>query len=132
MSISTFLSHLFGGSPHIAVSAASKQTTAAVKAFGSSEAAKVIAALSTTDIGAAVKADVLTMQNASLSGAEKFAQVVSNTVPLVLKFVTGGGIAAVEADVLSITQGLVQTVYLDTASTTFGKIVGEFARLLGI
>ena len=132
MSIASFFSNIFGTVPHPAISAAPATTVAAVKTFANSESSKVIAGLKTTDIGEAVAADVAAMSSATLTGPEKFAAVVSNTVPLILKYASGGGIAAVEADVLGIAQGLVQEIYLDTASTSFGKLAAPLLRLLGI
>ena len=131
MSISTFFAHLFG-TQNAAVDAAPATTVAAVKAFGSSEASKIVAALKTTDIGAAVAADVAAVQSTNQTGEQKFAAVLSNTIPLIVKYASGGGITALEADVEGIARALVQEVYVDVADTGFGKIAGDFAKLLGI
>jgi hypothetical protein len=132
MSIKTFIHSIIGDNKHPALANAPATTVAAVKAFSHSETSKVVAALVATDIGAAVKADILAVKDHSLSGSQKFEKVVANTVPLLLKYATGGGIAAVEADVISIARALVQVVYTDTASTGFGKIAGELLKLLGV
>ena len=133
MSIKSFINSIFGSAQtHPAVAAAPATTVAALKAFGGSEAAKVVAALKETDIGTAVANDVSALTNSTLTGAQKFEQVVASATPLVLKYATGGGIAALEADVVGITRALVQTIYTDIADTGFGKIAGEFLKWLGI
>ena len=134
MSISTFLKSIFHASAptSTAVAAAPATTVAALKAFGSSEAAKVVAALKETSIGTAVANDVSALTSSTLTGEQKFEQVVASTTPMVLSYVTGGGIAALEADVIGITRSLVQTIYTDVADTGFGKIAADFLKLLGI
>ena len=135
MTIATFFKHIFGGSPDgalTAVSAASPAAVTAVKTFASSTAQQVIAGLKATDIGSVVAADIATVESTGLSGAAKFDQVVATTVPLILKYAEGGGIAAVEADVVGIAQGLVQTIYLDVQSTSFAKLATPLLKLLGL
>ena len=127
MSIASFLKGLLPA--HADAPAA---TVAAVKAFSGSEAAKIVAALKETHIGTAVANDVSALTNSTLTGAQKFESVVSTTIPLVLTYVTSGGIAAVESDVEGIAKSLVQTIYTDVADTGFGKIAAEFMKLLGI
>lgn len=136
MSIQSFFENIFGDTdlPSAAAVAAAPDTAiAAVKGFGESEATKVITALRQTDIGAAVAADISTVEgNSEMNPTEKFDQVVANTLPLVQKFVSEGGVPAAETDLLSITKGLVQMVYLDTASTSFGQLAAPMLKLLGV
>lgn len=135
MSIASFFEKLFSDLPDASAAAITTTPTVAitaVKTFAGSEASKIIAGLKTTDIGAAVIADIAVVESTDLTGAQKFEQVVANTAPLILKYVTGGGIAAVESDVLGIAQGLVQTVYLDVQSTSFAKLAGPLLKLLGL
>lgn len=135
MSLRTFIDHLFGidtAKSAAAVSNASASTVATVQSFAKSEGLKVVAALKETDIGTAVANDISAIQSHNLTGAEKFSTVLGNTIPLVIKFLDGGGVAALEADVEGIARSLVQSIYVDIADTGFGKIAGEFAHLLGI
>lgn len=103
-----------------------------VQAFAVSEADKAVAALKQTDIGTAVANDISAVSSQSLSGAQKFEAVLTNTLPLVLKFVTGGGLSAVEKDVEDIARSLVQSLYNDFKSTTASKIAGEVLHLVGL
>lgn len=135
MSIASFFSNIFG--PTVlttskAIAAAPATAITAVQTFGASETLKIVAALKETSIGTAVANDVSALTNSELSGAEKFAQVLTNTVPLVLELLSGGGVAAVEADVEGIARSLVQMIYTDVADTGFGKIAGGFLKLLGV
>ena len=134
MSIATFFENLFGASAEqtAAVAAAPETTATALKAFADSTASQVVAALKETHIGTVVANDVSAAESSTLTGSQKFEQIVSNTIPLVLEYVTGCGIAAVEADVEGIARSLVQVIYTDIADTGFGKIAGDFLKLLGI
>ncbi len=135
MSIASFFESIFGETPvptTAAISAAPETAIAAVKTFGASESLKIIAALKQTDIGTAVANDVSALMSSELTGAQKFEQVVASTVPLLLTYATGGGIAAVEADLTGIARSLVQAVYVDVADTGFGKVAGPLLKLLGV
>ena len=103
-----------------------------VAAFALSEADKVVAALKATDIGKAVADDIKTFSTHNLSGAEKFAAVLGNTIPLVLRYAASGGIAAVAKDAEDIARALVQQVFNDTKSTTAGAFASQLLKLLGI
>lgn len=104
----------------------------AVQTFALSEADKVVAALKTTHIGSAIAADIAAVSNKKLSGSQKFAAVLANTIPLVVTYATGGGIKAAADDVSDIARALVQSVFNDTKSTGAGKIVGDFLKLFGL
>lgn len=77
-----------------------------------SEPQKLVATLKTTSIGAAVTADIHTLKDSTLTGVQKFEQVVANTAPLILKYVTGGG-SAIVADAADVARELVQSLYND-------------------
>lgn len=133
MSIASFFETLFSSAPTPAQIAAPATAIAAVQSFAASEVSKVMTGLKmNTDIGQTIAACIISIDSENMTGAQKFASVVEDSVPLILKYVTGGGIVAVESDVLSIAQGLVQEIYLDTASTSFGKLAGPLLKLLGL
>ncbi|UAK25681.1 hypothetical protein [Sphingomonas nostoxanthinifaciens] len=88
----------------------------AVEQFALSETQKVVATLKTTSIGATVTADIKALEDSTLIGAEKFEQVVANTAPLVLPYVTGGGLASLAADAGDVARELVQSLYNDAAT----------------
>jgi len=130
MSLITEIESFFTKTASAEAPIVSATTATALKAFGSSTAAQAVALLKQTDIGTAVANDVSAVESTGQTGAEKFAAVLANTVPLVLKYITGGGIAALESDVVGIASSLVQTVYTDVADTGFGKIGAELVDLL--
>ena len=134
MSIKSFFATIFhpSNAQSAAIANAPVTTVAAIQAFAGSTAAQVIAGLKETDIGAAVANDISAIESSTMTGPEKFASVVENTVPLIVKYAAGGGVAALEADVEGIARGLVQTIYLDVQSTSFGKLAKQFLHLLGI
>ncbi|UAK24170.1 Pam3-gp28 family putative phage holin [Sphingomonas nostoxanthinifaciens] len=88
----------------------------AVEQFALSETQKVVATLKATSIGATVTADIKALKDSTLTGAEKFEQVVTNTAPLVLSYVTGGGLASLASDAADVARELVQSLYNDVAS----------------
>jgi hypothetical protein len=98
--------------------------------FAASEADKAVIAIKNTDIGKTVAADIAAVKDHSISNMQKFENVVSNTLPLVLHYVTGGGLSAVVSDVESLTRSLVQAVFNDTASTTAGKVAAEILSII--
>jgi len=121
MSIGSFFSKIFGS-----------KAGQSVQAFAMTEAQKAVAALSKTTIGATVAADIASLTNSSLSGAEKFAQVVGNTAPLLASFLTQGGVATAVADAEDVARQLVQSLYNDLQSTKAGSVAKSILALLGI
>lgn len=122
MSIGSFLAKIFGS-----------KAGQSIKAFALTEAQKAVAALKTTPIGAIVAADIAALQNARLTGAQKFELVVTNTMPKVVALVSTPGAIAIEvADVESVTRELVQSVFNDAASSKAGSIARLILALLGI
>jgi hypothetical protein len=104
---------------------------AASEGFVMTEVQKAVAMLKATSIGATVAADIAAIENKSLSGVEKMATVVSNTVPLIINYLARGGIKAVEVDVLSLAKELSQSVFNDFKSTSAGKIAADILKLFG-
>jgi hypothetical protein len=100
-----------------------------VTTFAATEADKAVIALKSTDIGATVAADIASVKDNALTGSQKFEAVLANTLPLVLKYVTGGGLSAVVTDVEDIARSLVQSVFNDTASTKAGKVAADILGL---
>jgi hypothetical protein len=105
---------------------------AEVSSFAMTEAGKAVAILKTTEIGKAVAADIAAVSNKRLSGSQKFEKVVASTAPLIVKYVTGGGFAAVEADVVDIARNLVQSVYNDFKSSTAPNLAKAILKIVGI
>ena len=112
--------------------AALKAAGHSVQTFAISEAEKAVIALKQTDIGAAVANDIQAIASKDLTGPQKFEAVLANTLPLVLKFATGGGFAAVEKDVEDIARSLVQAVFNDVKSTTAGSVAGAILHAIGL
>lgn len=101
-----------------------------VQPFVLSEAQKAVALLKQTDIGLTVMSDIQAVASKQLTGVQKFEQVVANTAPLVLKYVTGGGVSAVLADVSDIARELVQSLYNDFTSTKASSIAMDLLAVL--
>ena len=114
----------------------SSQQLAAIKAEAASlalsEASRAVAALKQSEIGNVVAKDIMVMSASNLTGVQKFEKVVANTAPLLVKYVTGGGFAAVEADVMDIARNLVQSIYNDVRSKTAPNIGKAILKLLGL
>lgn len=94
-----------------------------------SETAKAVLALKQTPIGAAVANDIEAISSKDLTGAEKFEAVLANTVPLVVSFLTGKGLAVALDEIEDIGRALVQSVFNDFKSTTAGKVASLILRL---
>jgi hypothetical protein len=114
----------------------SSKQLAAIKAEAASlalsEASRAVAALKQSEIGNVVAKDIMVMSASNLTGVQKFEKVVANTAPLLVKYVTGGGFAAVEADVMDIARNLVQSIYNDVRSKTAPNIGKAILKLLGL
>ena len=87
-----------------------------------SETAKAVLALKQTEIGAAVASDIEAISSKDMTGAQKFEAVLANTLPLVLSFLSGKGLAVALDEIEDIGRALVQSVFNDFKSTTAGTI----------
>lgn len=97
-----------------------------------SQVDQAVAALKATEIGATVAADIKTMASRELSGSEKFERVLANTLPLVVKFVSGDGGKVALKDVEDIGRALVQSTFNEVVSTKAGGIAAKILKLLGV
>lgn len=103
-----------------------------VEAFALTEAQKAVAALSQTTIGATVAADIAALTSSTLTGAQKFEQVVASTSPLIAQFLTTGGVATAVTEVEDLARALVQQVFNDTLSSKAGAVAQAVLKLLGL
>lgn len=114
----------------------SSKQLAAIKAeaaqFATSEVGQAVAALKSTEIGAAVAADIAAISNKQMTGLEKFETVVRNTAPIITKYVVKGGFAAVQADVIDIARAVVQSVFNDTKSKTAPGLARAILSIVGL
>ena len=114
----------------------SSKQLAAIKADAASlaltEAGKAVEILKATDIGKAVAADIASISDRKLSGVQKFEAVVANTAPLIVKYVTSGGFAAAQGDVVDIARALVQQTFNDIKSSTAPNIARTILKIVGI
>lgn len=94
----------------------------AIEGFLFSESDKALAVLKASDVGSVVAAEVADLKDQKLTGAQKALAAVLIAQPLVLKYANAAGPTLLLADVLGITQALVQSIYNDTVSTTAGKV----------
>lgn len=85
-----------------------------------------------TTIGALIVSDIKAVANQNLTNAEKFTQVVENTLPVVIEIAATGGVPLAKSDVLSLVNALVQNVYTAEISTTAGATAAKLAPLLGV
>lgn len=99
-----------------------KVAAATAMALVPSDVAKAVQALRQSEIGSAIASDIEAIASKDLSGAEKFEAVLSNTLPLVAKFVAQGGIEPALKEVEDIGRALVQSIFNDFKSSTAGKI----------
>lgn len=104
----------------------------ALEAEASSVVHQAVAILQQTDIGAAVTAEVKTLQSSSLTGPQKFDQALAIAVPLIIKYAAGGGVALLEKDGLDIGRQLVQTIYNREVSTTAGAAASAILKASGV
>ena len=105
---------------------------ASIKSFALTEGEKAVAALKQTDIGKTVAADIATVASTTLTGPQKFEQVLTNTLPLIQALFTKQGQTVELADLEDVGRSLVQTVYNDVKSTTAGTWATSILKLLGI
>ena len=110
----------------------SSAALAAIQSFALTEGEKAVAALKQTDIGKAVAADIATAASTTLTGPQKFEQVLANTLPQIQALFTKQGQAAALADLEDVGRSLVQTVYNDVKSTTAATWATSILKLLGI
>ena len=117
---------------HIISSAKLNELKQQAEQFAMTEAGRAVIALQKTDIGAAVAADIKAVSSTTMTGGQKFEAVLANTLPLIVKYATGGGISAVVDDVEDIGRALVQMVFNDVKSTKAGSIGRQILKLLGL
>lgn len=105
----------------------------AAEEFVLTEVQKAVAVLKTTKLGAVVAADIQTVASRNISGAQKFEQVVTNTVPLIVTFLAdNGAIKVAVQEVSDIARELVQSTYNDTKSTAAGTLATLILSLFGV
>lgn len=100
--------------------------------FARADADKVVAALKATMIGDAAVDVVKALRDRDMTGKEKLEAAVREIAPLIVRYAAGGGVPALIGDVEDLTRQLIQSVYVDTQSTGFRKIVGALKELLGL
>ncbi|HZU64958.1 MAG TPA: hypothetical protein VFF98_14830 [Novosphingobium sp.] len=105
---------------------------ASVKSFALSEATKAVAALKETPVGTAIANAISDIDNANLTGIQKFEKVLSDTLPQLQQLLTAQGLKAELADLEDLGRSLVQTIYNDFKSTTAGTWATSILKLLGI
>ena len=77
-------------------------------------------------IGALISADIATLQDSTLSGAEKAAKVVASAVPLIENLVAGGAVTLV-ASVENTAREVVQSLFNDTIGAIEKAMVPSIA-----
>lgn len=100
--------------------------------FWQAEADKAVAILKQTEIGDAVADSIKAIKDAEMSGLEKFQAVVGEIAPLLLDYVSKGGIPAVIDDVEDVARQLVQSVYNDVMSTKAGSVIKAILKVFGL
>ena len=104
-----------------------------VETFAISEVQKAVAAAKQTDLGAAVTAAINDATTTVLPVAQRLEKVVADIAPQVVRYVSGGGVTAVIADVESFARELVQSVFNDAKSTkavTVAQAILSMLRLV--
>ena len=96
------------------------------------EAHEAVALLMTLPIAKAVRDDILTIANDSLSGQQKFDVVLDRTLPALISLLKDKGLAVAVGEVEDIARAFVQAVYNETASTRAGSIARKILALFGI
>jgi hypothetical protein len=96
-----------------------------------SEVDKAVVAAKQTSLGAAATAAISAVDSKELTGPQKFEEALAAILPEVLHYVTGGGFAALEADVIDFGRHFLQSVFNDFKSTTAGKIATEVLHIVG-
>lgn len=111
----------------------------AVADFVVSEVQKAVAVLKTTDLGGAIAkivTDVTTKTNPDgsvMTGSEKFASVLADSIPLVEQFLTNKGAVGVAVTAVEdVARELVQSIFNDTKSTTAGSLATQVLALFGV
>lgn len=108
-----------------------------VLADGKSAVDAAVAVLEQTDIGAAIAADIKTVEHgtnadgSAMTGAQKMDKVISNTVPLIVKYVVAGEPAFV-GDVTDIARATAQAVFNKEASTSAGAAATAILTAAGV
>lgn len=90
--------------------------------FALSEGQKAVALLKKSDVGQTVAAEIHALADSTLSGPEKFEKVLAGALPLVAKFVAGGGVEVAIEEAEDLGRELVQSVYDDVKSSSVGRI----------
>lgn len=101
----------------------------AVVSIVETDAQKLVAYLKSTPVGTAVVAAVKDIENESLSGAEKFAHVVTDMLPVALAYLANAGATTAQLRGMDdVVRELVQSTYNDVLSEM--KSLAD--RLLGV
>ena len=101
-----------------------------IKDFVVSETQQAVAVLKKTEVGQLVAEEIKIVNSSTLSGPQKFEQVLSKAMPLIKDLVAAGGAKVVLKDVEDIGRALVQEVFNDVMSTKAGTIAKLILSLL--
>ena len=107
----------------------SSDAGSALISIAETDAQKLVAYLKTTTVGTAVIAAVKDVESQNLSGAEKFAHVVADMLPVTLAYLTRSGATTAQLQgIEDVVRELVQSTYNDVLS----EMRSLAARLLAI
>lgn len=96
------------------------------------DAAQAVAALKNTPIGQSVADDIKALSSSTLTGPQKFEQVVESTLPLIQDLLATGGLKKNLKEVEDIGRALVQDVFNSVVSKkadVVGSLILQLLRL---
>lgn len=104
---------------------------AAAQSLALSATDRAVVVLKQSNLGTVVANNIRIVAGRELSGREKFEQVVSQTVPLIVSYASSGGVRAAATDVEDLARALVQSVYNDAQSSTAGRVASAILKFFG-
>lgn len=96
-------------------------------AFALTEADKFVATLKGTPVGAAAVTSINAVENKSLSGLQKFEQVVEAVFPLVINYASSGGVTLAIDTAKDLARQFVQSTFNDLKNS---KVVSDLVSAL--
>ncbi len=100
-----------------------------VEVAAKSAADDLVLALKASPVGAFIASEMATLKDSTLTGAEKFEQVVAKAIPAAITLFAAGGVTATAEQLEDTVHGAAQLIYNQTLSTTVPALVADASAI---
>ncbi len=101
-----------------------------VELAAESAADDLVLALKKTTVGTFIASEIATLKDSTLTGLEKFEQVVEKAIPAAITLFAAGGVTKVAGEVEDAVRATVQLIYNQTTSTTVPALAADVGAIV--